>query len=141
MSEEARDLAAFPSVVDFRNERLDIRPLKFGVGLDIICVASPVVEAIFARESGDAASVDDVAFFMGLIRQHRDDVVKVLALVAGRDADFIEGGDFAEVLELGVTAYAVNRDFFDQRLAPQLAAWRERVVRKGSGAGPTSPST
>ncbi len=138
---EVQALAGAGTAVEFRSERLEIQPLRFGQALEIIAAAAPLVEGLVAYASQSGLN-DDIVFFTGMLAKHGDQVPRVLAIASGRDAEFIKGGDLAETLELCGTVYEVNRDFFDQRLAPLFARWRARLQgpERSDGAGPT-PST
>src|SRR5690606_37043456 len=116
---EAQALAGLGTSVEFGGERLEIRPLRFGQALDILAIAAPVVESL----AGNAERIeggDDLSYFIGLFARHRKEVPQVLALAIGRDVAFIEGGEVDQILELFSAVYEVNRDFFDQRLAPAV---------------------
>jgi len=139
MTNEANALSgADAQVVEFGGERLEIRPLRFGQLLDIVAIASPMIESITALTSGTG---DDMAFFFELVRKHRREVPQVLALATGRDAQFIEDAEIDQVIELFVAVYGANRDFFDQRLRPAIARAAVQFRAKRPGAGPTPPSS
>jgi len=136
---EVKALAGAGKTVEFGGERLEIQPLRFGEALDIIATAAPMVESL-VDYAAKGAGVDEIAFFARLMAKHRAEVPRVLSIATRRDQAFIEAGDLAEAVDLCGTVYEVNRDFFDQRLAPVVAAWRERLTADRPGAGQT-PST
>lgn len=128
---DAQALAPAPVEVRFSGERLAIRPLRLGEALEIIGRAEPVIEAFLTVPGG--VSAEDLGFFTRLVARHRNEVPQVLAIATGRDPDFIASGDLAEALELLMTVYRVNRDFFDQHLAPAVKRWRGSLDRSGDG--------
>lgn len=136
---EVKALAGVGKTVDFGGERLEIQPLRFGEALDIIAIAAPMVESL-VDYAANASAADEVAFFARLMAKHRGVVPKVLSIATRREEAFIEAGDLAEAVDLCATVYEVNRDFFDQRLAPAITAWRDRLTADRPGVGQT-PST
>ncbi|KAF1697993.1 hypothetical protein CSC62_07560 [Pseudoxanthomonas jiangsuensis] len=139
MTNEAQALSgAAVGVVAFAGERLEIRPLRFGQLLDILAVASPLIESLTALGN---ASADDLGFFFELVRKHRQEVPQVLALATGREAAFIESAELDEVLDLFAAVYGANRDFFDQRLRPAIDRLGARLRAGKPGAGSTPPSS
>lgn len=138
---EAQALSALGTTVDFAGERLDIRPLRFGALLEIIAIAAPLVDAVAAAASGLVGEADELAFFLRLVSAHHREVPEVLGLACDRDAAFIASGELDDVVRLFMAVYQVNASFFDQRLGPALNEARAKWRTKGSGDGPTPPSS
>lgn len=127
-------------VVEFRGERLEIRPLTIGAVPGLVRASRPVINSLL-----DAAWITDGAAFdaqsfdgaLDLIEQHGEAVVQGVALAIGRDAKWVASGDISEFIDLTVAVLEVNRDFFTRRIAPLLggraAPW--------SGAGATASSS
>lgn len=125
------------TTVTYRGELLEIRPLTIGQLPKVVRLARPIIEQLFGAgdAEGDAAA-DDVAVLLEVIAEHGEKVIEVAAVVTGRPLAWLSGGDPAEAIELARAIYSVNRDFFDRRLAPQLAGLMPRFA--GNGQTPSS---
>ena len=131
-------IAPATTVVEYQGERLDIRPLTIGQIPEVVRRARPVIDSVLRLESLDTedqgALVDLV---MDMITEHGDGVFEAASVVTGLDVAVIRAGGPDEFLQLCVTVFEVNRDFFVRRLAPMLA---DLKARRASGVGKT-PST
>lgn len=127
--------------VDFRTERLALRPLTVGQLPALVRVAQPVVDAVLALEAapGEQALVE---LALGLIANHGEAVIAAVAIAIRKDAAWVGDADTAEFLTLAIALFEVNRDFFVQTLGPRLQALRAGGASGAlTGAGTTSSSS
>ena len=144
---DALDVVAPATVaVEYRGERLEIRPFSIGAAAQVIRVAQPVVSALMERDVDALVAGDEVMILLDLIANHADAMFAVAAMAAGRDKAWIEGGDCDEFLALAAVVFRVNRDFFGTRIAPLLAGLRatpdigDGKTRSSSSSSTATPS-
>ncbi|HEY1140080.1 MAG TPA: hypothetical protein VGE88_07735 [Lysobacter sp.] len=128
------------TVVSFRGERLEVRPLTVGMLPSVVRAARPVMGALMELEDQLAGASEAVALdrLMVLIEEHTEAVAQVVAIAIGRDQDFVLGAHGAEFMGLVQVVIEVNRDFFGRLLVSLQGG---RAVRRASGAGPTASSS
>lgn len=143
MADDLDVLEPSGSSVTYRDERLEIKPLKIGQLPKLVRTARPVIDAVLALEAmPDENSTDMVTLVMDLIEHHGDQVFEAAGICTGKAPEWLQDGDIDEFILLAKTVFEVNRDFFDRKLAPLLggrAAKLERVP--GSGPTPSSSSS
>ncbi|WP_139381424.1 hypothetical protein [Pseudoxanthomonas indica] len=114
-------------VVEFRGERLEIRPLTIGSVPGIVRKASGLIDALMQapwlidEQATDAQTLDGI---LGLIADHGEALWEAVALAIGRDPLWVSGSDAAEFMDLAMAVLEVNRDFFTRRIAPLLGGLR-----------------
>ena len=67
---------------------------------------------------------------MKLVGDHGEEVTDIIVVAIGKPKDWVDELDLVNVLQLAAAIMQVNRDFFSQKLAPQL---RELAARLSSG--------
>lgn len=143
-------LAAAGTSTNYRGAQVSLEPVSIGRLPALVRVVRPMLasaQAIAAAPS--AAGADAVAsadamgieitfdLLFGLIEEHADGLFEAVALLTGRDVEWIRGGDVAEFIELALAAVEVNRDFFTKRIAPLLGG----RVKASLGVGLTPSSS
>lgn len=122
-------------VVDYRGERVEVRPLKVRQIPGFLRVARPVLSAVFA--GGPVELTPERV--MDLLAEHGEPLTEAAAIAVDRPVDWIADGDSGEFIGLVMAVLAVNLDFFARRLAPE--AQRLLAVWDGAGQTPFSPSS
>lgn len=139
MSDDLDILDPQPVLVEFRGERLEIRPLTIGKLPKFMRLARPIIDAAVGRgeelPDEDAAIIDMI---VGLIADHGEAAIEAAALVTGKPAAWIEEGNPAEFPGLVRAFIAANKALFDQRIAPQAVG--PAVPAVDDGSGPTQSS-
>lgn len=126
-----------PGVVQFRGERLEVRPLTIGQLPKFVRLARPIINALLDSPLDESSDVALIDVLLDMVDQHGDSAIAAAALVTAKPVAWIEAGDPAEFVALAQTIFRVNRDFFTQKLAPLLG----RVWPSASGNGPTPSSS
>lgn len=67
---------------------------------------------------------------MKLVGDHGEEVTDIIVVATGKPKTWVDELDLVNVLQLAAAIMQVNRDFFSQKLAPQL---RELAARLSSG--------
>jgi len=130
------------SSVKYRDEELELRPLKIGQLPRLVRAARPVIDAVLSLEAlPDENSGDMVTLVMDLIGNHDEQVFEAASICTGKPADWLRDGDIDEFVLLAIKVFEVNRDFFARRLAPLLGGRAEALVSVASGAGRTPSSS
>lgn len=154
-----------PGVVQFRGERLEIRPLTIGMLPAFSRLVRPII-AEFHGGKHPAWNADDNAMVIDLLEGHGEDLITALSIAARKPVKFIAGGAAskprwwprlawalacrlvpplrpatpAELIDLARVAVGVNRDFFTLALRSLIAAQAEARA-PGSTHGQTPSST
>lgn len=139
MSGDLDALDPAPVVVEFRGERLEIRPLTIGQLPKFMRLARPIIEAVVGR--GDALPDDDgglIDLLVGLVADHGDAAVEAMAIVTGKPVAWLEAGSPTEFPALVRAIIAANKALFDQWIAPQAVG--PAVPAQDDGSGPTQSS-
>lgn len=140
MNDTMEVLAPQGSAVQYRGERLEIRPLTIGQLPPLVRTARPVLDGLLSLEAlpgeDDLGGMLDVV--MDLVELHGEAVFAAAAICTDREPAWIAGGDLGEFYDLAMKVIEVNRDFFVQRLGPLLAS---RATQQNDGAGPTASSS
>jgi len=79
---------------------------------------------------------DMVTTLLDLVDKHGDSVFEMASICTGKPAEWLQDGPIDEFVELAQKIFAVNRDFFRQKLAPLLAGRAKQNV--GVGLTPSS---
>lgn len=143
-------LAAASTSASYRGTQVCLEPVSIGRLPALVRVVRPMLasaQAIATAPSaagGDAVAITDAMdiditfdLLLGLIEDHADGLFEAVALLTGRDVEWIRGGDPAEFIELALAAVEVNRDFFTKRIAPLLGG----RVKASLGVGQTPSSS
>ncbi|UZW62761.1 hypothetical protein [Lysobacter enzymogenes] len=113
MSEEARGIFD-PKIgyVDFRGERLEIRPLAYGKVQTFSRLVRPAIGEFFSGRHPAWLLNDDV-MLVELQELHGDELIEAMALAINRPVEFVAGTtEGAELLALARKIVEVNHDFF-----------------------------
>lgn len=141
-------LAPASASVDYRNEMVTLEPVKIGQVPALVRIIRPMLASAQALASGpsdhgaDATEAGimgiEITFdlLFGLIDEHADGMFAAVALLTGRDSEWIREGDPAEFIELALAAVEVNRNFFTQRIVPLLGGQAKALL--GAGQTPSS---
>ncbi len=124
----------------FAGERLEIQPLTIGQVPAMVRQCRRLVDAALDR-SKDLGDDDSaiVSLVVDMIADHGEEVIAAVAIACKRDHEFIASVGVDDFTELAVTVFEVNRDFFAQRMAPQVSRLRDRL--RGAGVTPSKPSS
>jgi hypothetical protein len=130
-----------PVVVQFRGERLEIRPLTIGALPAFSRLVRPIV-AEFVGGKHPEWKADDDAMVMDMLELHGESIVQAVAIATGKPVEFISGNqDSAELLMLAYKIVEVNRDFFIRALKSVLFAQSQAQNLLASAGGDTPSST
>ncbi|MCA0197776.1 MAG: hypothetical protein LCH59_06600 [Proteobacteria bacterium] len=120
-----------PAVVQFRGERLEIRPLTVGQLPRFSRLVRPVVDDFVA--GNEAWSLSDDVMVAEVMEKHGEAIIEAAALACGRPVEFIAGNrNAAELLDLAHRVVEVNRDFFFRTV---------RAAMLGQSLARTAPTT
>lgn len=148
-SDDLEVLAAASTSATYRGETVCLEPVSIGCLPALVRIVRPMLASAQAITASPAAAdeADATGGGMGieitfdllfeLIEDHADGLFEAVALLTGRDAEWIRGGDLAEFIELALAAVEVNRDFFTRRIAPLLGGRVKALL----GGGPTQSSS
>jgi hypothetical protein len=107
------------SVVQFRGERLEIRPLTVGQLPRLVRAARPRVERRFADASvARDASAAILHRLVGETKADGDVLIHAVAVAANLPLERVAKARFPEVVSLAIALLDVNADFFVQAHAP-----------------------
>jgi len=121
-----------PAVVQFRGERLEIRPLTVGQLPRFSRLVRPVVDDFVA--GNEAWSLSDDVMVAEVMEKHGEAIIEAAALACGRPVEFIAGNrNAAELLDLAHRVVEVNRDFFFPDGAGSHARAEPRANRTDHG--------
>lgn len=142
MSEAARGIFD-PKVgyVDFRGERLEIRPLVYGKVQTFSRLVRPAIMEFFSGEHPQWLLDDDV-MVVELQELHGDELIEAMALAIDRPVEFVAGtADGAELLALARKIVEVNHDFFRRALKAAGLVQRQVQDRSADGESRTAISS
>lgn len=101
-----------PGVVQFRGERLEVRPLTIGKLPSFSRLVRPIV-AEFLNGKHPAWEADDNVMVVELLELHGEGILQAAAIATDKPVEFIEGNsNSVELLALAYKIVEVNRDFF-----------------------------
>jgi hypothetical protein len=125
------DVIESPNVrtVDYRGERIEIRPLTIGQLPGFVRNAKPVLAEVF--KDGEIELTPEL--LLDLVAEHGEALTAAAAVAVKRPVEWIAEGDPGEFVALVAAVIGVNVDFFAHRLAPQTA----QALGSLSGAGLT----
>ena len=115
-------LEAQSSMVVYRGERLELRPLTIGVLAPFARLVRPIVTRFLDLGLEATTDISDTDMALQLLDEHQEDLFAAAAIATGRPADWIAGGGADEFYGLLHGLVEVNRDFFMNLLAPLMAA-------------------
>ena len=128
-----------PAVVQFRGERLEIRPLTVGQLPRFARLAKPIIAGLLDSALDDTAESGLIDVLLDVVGDHGEAAIEATALVTGRPVEWLEAGNPAEFLALVSAVFQVNRDFFTHQVVPVLATLRPSAA--GAGPMPSSSSS
>lgn len=127
--------------VEFRGEELHVSPLRlYQVGPFITASRTLIARVAMmagAVEGSEHAAVG--AILLDLLEQDGTEIATALAVVTGRDAEWIAGATLDEIADLLEVVIGLNRDFFAHRLRRLLL--QAKLQTDESTGSPTSSST
>lgn len=126
--------------VAIRGETIELGPLRLEQLSPFITASRGIIGrvAFAAGLLGDAEPVAVGAMILDLLEQDSLAFAKAMAIVTGREPEWIAGGTLDEVANLVEAVVALNRDFFARRLPALLQAARPAAAaaRPGPPARP-----
>jgi hypothetical protein len=128
------------TAVNFRGERLEIKPLTIGQLPQFTRLINPVMELLLNSGRTGQSETRELEFLVDLLADHADNIFEAAALATGRERAWLEGApgdDLSKFIELVHVIIKVNKDFFSRKLAVLL----EARARSSAGIGPTASST
>lgn len=109
-------LPPVPVTLDIGGERIDLTPLRVG---DVPAFAR-AVQPVATRLS---ASPD----WLALLAEHGEAVIEAVAIASRRPVDWVTNLALDDAVRLAEAVFAVNADFFIQRVLPSLTEAATRV--------------
>ncbi len=137
MSDDLDTLDPAPTPVDYRGERLEIKPLTIGQLPKLVRLARPLIDALMDSDIDKLTDGAEIGPLLDLLDEHSERVFDAAAMITRRDRAWLEEGDPAEFVQLVKTVIEVNRDFFTRKLAPLLAG----RAKPSSGNGLTASNS
>ena len=125
--------------VEYRGERLEIRPLTIGMLPKFVRLARPVIDALIDADLAQLQDGDELDVLLDLVVDHGEASFAAAALVTAKPQAWIESGDPAEFIALATAVFEVNRDFFIRKLAPLLGGRAKPSA--GTGVMPSNSSS
>ena len=122
--------AAFPPApasVSVGGETIDITPIKVGELPAFARAVQPVAEHLSTSPN-----------WLALLAAHGEAVITVLALATRRPAEWVQALALDEAVALAEAVFAVNADFFLQRVQPSLTQALARLGQRMPGPTPSS---
>ena len=101
------------SIVTVKGEDIVIRPFNFGQLLKALKHLANL-GGVLSEEDGPASVIRALA-------QNSEDVVGLLMLSTGKTREYFEDLSAEEGIDLAITTYTVNKDFFVRTLTPKLS--------------------
>lgn len=143
MSDELEVLAPSGASVPYRGETIDVLPLEIGMIPEVVRIARPVLQKIFAAVGDDAAIAEDqlIDLVLDLVENNSEQVFAAVAICTGREVSVIKRGQIDEFVLLAKKVFEVNRDFFLQKLVPLLGGRAAKWLRERTGVGQTPSSS
>lgn len=128
------------AVVEFRGERLEIRPLVLADLPAFSRLVGPIVAEFFSGSHPEWL-VNDEVMLDEVLERHGESIIEAAAIATGRSAEFIGGNDSgAELVALARAIVEGNRDFFIRKVRATRARQSLAQSLPATGDGPT-PST
>lgn len=134
--DELQTIAPPRRSVPFRGEVLVVGPLRLEQLAPFITASRPIIGRVVLASGlmGQAAPVEVGAMILDLFEQDALAFAQALAVVTGKEPDWLAAGELDEVATLVEAVVALNKDFFVRRLPALLAAARPAT------AAPSPPS-
>ncbi|MBN7830656.1 hypothetical protein J5H37_11995 [Stenotrophomonas maltophilia] len=127
--------------LEFRGEQLHLTPLRLQQIGPFITASRTLIARVAmmagAVEGSERAAVG--AILLDLLEQDGTEIAAALAVVTGRDAEWIAGATLDEIADLLEVVIGLNRDFFAHRLRRLLL--QAKLQTDESTGSPTSSST
>lgn len=119
------------TVVVYRGERLEIRPLTIGVLAPFARLVRPVMARFLDLGLDTATNLSSVDMALQLLDTHQDALFAAAAIATERPAEWIGKASADEFYGLARSLVEVNHDFFMNLLAPLLEA--RATISSGDG--------
>ncbi len=123
----------------------EIKPVVLGQIPAVIKVGKAMFADILPLIDMDENEVTEsiiAEYSVNILSDHGDDAIKAFALLSGLGIDKVRGLDLEETVNLAKAIWAVNRGFFETKLAPMLSpALKERISAAASQLAPTTGAT
>lgn len=123
----------FPErTVTLSKEKVEVRPFPFGSIPRVIAILgnsigllqnAPDLKATVEGDGENKELVLDektISFLVDVVGQGGDNIMELIAVAANKDIEYVKALDPDDGLKLAYKCYAVNQDFFKQRLKPLL---------------------
>lgn len=109
-------LPPVPVTLDIGGERLELTPLRVGDVPAFARAVQPVASSL-------SASPD----WLALLAEHGEAVIEAVAIASRRPGDWVTSLALDDAVRLAEAVFAVNADFFIQRVLPSLTEAATRV--------------
>jgi hypothetical protein len=103
------------------SEELHIRPFVWKQFRQVARLVQPI--QMHTDENGDLN-------LMKLVGDHGEEVTDIIVVATGKPKEWVDGLNLTSILPLAAAVLQVNRDFFSQKLGPQL---RDLAARLSAG--------
>lgn len=124
-------LPPVPVTLDIGGERIELTPLRVGDVPAFARAVQPVATSL-------SASPD----WLTLLAEHGEAVIEAVAIASRRPVDWVTNLALDDAVRLAEAVFAVNADFFIQRVLPSLTEAATRVSQtlaaRIPGATPSS---
>lgn len=125
-------------------ETVPVRALRFREGLELLPIIRPIIDGMqqLAEEAQDNPENLTSASVLGLLEDHPDAWVSLMAAAANRDADWVEGLDLEDGEALALAAWRANAPFLLRRLIlGRMPATGTAQEAEGDGSATPRSST
>lgn len=109
-------LSGLPRTLMVKGQAVEVRPLTF---MEVVRASKHLTPILKAVDAMDLSS-QEVANISMLIETAPEAMIKIASLSIKKDLDWFETLEADEGLDVLMTVYEVNKDFFVQRLLPKL---------------------
>lgn len=116
MGEPFTVLPPVPVTLDIGGERIELTPLRVGDVPAFARAVQPVATSL-------SASPD----WLALLAEHGEAVIEAVAIASRRPVDWVTNLALDDAVRLAEAVFAVNADFFIQRVLPSLTEAATRV--------------
>lgn len=121
--------------LEIDGQRLVVREFRYREGLEIMGLARPFLSGLNGLMESGVVSPEDLD---GLIAEHRDIWLTMVARSCGRDFDWVAALPDRSAMELQMAFWGANSGFFTRRLLFR-AALAAGLDRKPSASRKSSP--
>jgi hypothetical protein len=112
MTDQLEQLLPEPALVKAGGLDIEIKPLTIGQIPKITKLLKGVPLSL------DPETIGSGEYWLGLIGEHGDNIIEVVAVASGQDKNIVSGFPLDDFVKLAVKVIEVNADFFTRKVMP-----------------------